>query len=561
MKFLKKYRYQAALSAGVGMYLLVTSWPQRMRMTPPQDALWQIPSAAKIIGNQQLPFPKNWGIQIWEHTFPIVTGPYLGALKSYFLSIFMVLTNNFEFASYLLNMLLTLILIISVYFVARNHFGKSYGIVALSFMLVQNGFLYSSMLDYGPFLIGSICLTLSLSSFSRWQLSKTNRDLFLGMLFAMIALGDKLTILPFVVPLLIWGMGTFVRNRNQFNRIKKFKSIVYLILPVLPFFWYFMTTGLSEFRVWVGPSTGIQFSNLNLENYLALISGMAASVYGGNSPYILIGITGESQEKVSDLLVIFFLILVFAPMVLRLMCSLRKLSMEKNFFMDFYIYLTPLITFLLMFVSYRPWHLIVFTPLLCFQLLSLAKLSIALISSITWLAGKVQAPVVHKIVYFSLSIITFANSYSFFQTVQNMNGFAISSPIIREASRFLAEKEFKSYVCLDYSICQSLVATSTSHTQTIKADLTFSEDFRLSPAKSLSEIAQCGDMIVTTSISPNRASNQEESYINLLTKNSKLFFTNDLIQALKLESVYSKTLDGTTIQVWKVSGGCDVPGA
>lgn len=556
MKSLKEYRNQALVTIGVGAFLLVTSWPQRMRMTPSQDALWQIPSAATIIGNKQFSFPENWGIKIWEQTFPIVAGPYLGAFKSYLLSFFMMFINNFEFASYLLNILLTLILISSVYFVARNHFGNNYGIVAVSFMLLQNGFLHSSMLDYGPFLIGSICLTHSLASFSRWQFCKNRRDPFIGILFAMIALGDKLTILPFVAPLLLWSVGIILSCKSKFSLRQNLKSIVLLILPVLPFFWYFMTNGLSEFKAWVGPSSGFQITNLNLESYSALIATMASSVNGGSSPYILMGIAGESQEKDSSLLLIFIVILVFLPIVLRYLCFLRKLNLEKNFFIDFYIYLTPLTTLFLIFVNYRPWHLNVFTPLLCFQLLSLSKLSVILISSITRLKKISWSPFLQKCLYFTLSIVIFANSYSYFQVVQNMNGFAISSPIIREASHFLSRKEFKSYVCLDYSICQSLVATSTSHTQAIKADFTFSENFVLSPAETLSDIVKCGDMVVTMEISPERARNQEKTYLDLLTKNSNLFFSNNLAQTLKLENVYSKTLDGTSIQVWEVSEDC-----
>ncbi len=212
------------------------------------DELWNVPGTVALVRGQS--WNPAYEVKIFGLRFPLVSGPYQGAFKTYLLAPVVGLCGTSPQVLRGLNAVLGW-LYLAALFKAFSKLAPP-RVAALVFLLplADPNFLWFVPLDYGPFLLCLIFVALGLGALVRAVTNRSQRFLPLVALAAGLVLGDKLTSLPAALSLLILGgIVAWQRRKDLQTSVRTgLLALVLFMLPLLPFAAYFFVNGFAEFE-------------------------------------------------------------------------------------------------------------------------------------------------------------------------------------------------------------------------------------------------------------------------------------------------------------------------
>lgn len=536
--------------------LLVTTlilWaPYQSRYTPPMDGLWQIPTAALSVGDSRFGVSPFWSIHIGPLTLPAIAGPYLGVFKSYLLAPLLLIFPKYALASLFLNALLFTIVSWLLYKVSSLYVSKYLAGLAVLLLFGSNGYFFAAQMDYGPFLVGSAALLgfIWAGTIAFRRKSATAGRIACALLGFGIA--DKLTISLIVFPAIIGASIIVLRIRSN-RRMRYITSCILLfIAPLIPEILYLSFGGMAELKMWTGPNGGVKWTELNFSGLANTAGSFLQSGWGPKNPTIFSSFFGLNKPDVSlhlEVAVLFVLFII--PTALLLILKKKEITWPGQV-----IVFWPGVSLIaIKFMEYRPWHLLPIVPLFILSIVTLLDAftrSLKAISKSEVRLGEYSRSQELKILgkKSGKTIIAAAVLLSIFQFASratSLIGVEIASPTTIHIAQKLDKLRFKNIICLDYSMCISVLAEMTNHGVPIKADFTFSQVFRERPVESIAEVMKCGDILLT------RKSKFLASLAapDLLQKNSQLLVESISFSRLRLKKVAFVSTGENSISAWR----------
>ncbi len=546
LRVLYKFDYKSAVPYFVFIFSFLAVnrfWnPFSNNFSPSLDAIWNIPTAALVFGDNRFGVSPGWTVSIAGHYFPLVAGPYLGAFKSYLLSAFFLIEPNYVESSQLFNQIIFGILIAVFYLLASKLFSKIVALTISGSLFLCRGFIYSASLDYGPYLVGTLLILISSNLIFGAKSKEIKTKFYLGLFCLGIAIADKLTILPIALPLLLYVL--FRATKLLKDLPEYLKALAIFLISFTPMFVYYLGNGFAELFQWIGIGSSAPPNFLDIQTYLNAFNSFIASTIGPKTPYLYSAIYGVIGDNIGQ----FELITLFFALVFIFIYGLFSTRHKPDYF--FLISWAPISLILVIPMNARPWH---YQPLLPLFILSIClALKVILID----LQNKIgidfsefgfsrNRKALHLTSLFTVLSLSALNLSSLDSSVL---GSGIAAPSHSATAKYIDQrKEIKSLICLDYSVCVPILAMMTRHDIAIKADYSFDSTFPKKATKFLSQRTNCEDALIVR----KKLGEITSSYEELLYRHSRNFISSNSTADPNFIQIYESQSAGTDIGIWK----------
>jgi hypothetical protein len=243
------------VSSAAAVNVLMCAWWIRGHIALTQDALWNVPSAALIVQPSNIPFPEAWSVSIGDRVLPLVTGPYLGPEKSFVLAGFAALLPSWADASFCFAICAYVVVVALTKLAGDSTTFQRGGGVAAAIVLLLSGFTLTSAIDYGPYLLGTALLLFATMMAFRALSSASIGALVLSSCSLGFALGDKFTIGPVALPVIVVLACSLWRHRTWWGWRGPVVAVIGMSVPMMPNFYYLVFRGgIRELAHWTQSS-------------------------------------------------------------------------------------------------------------------------------------------------------------------------------------------------------------------------------------------------------------------------------------------------------------------
>ncbi len=424
-------------------------------ISPTHDVLWNTPTAALIIGDLRFQVYEPGIVDILGKQIPIISGPYLGALKSYILSIFF-LTNNYVAANYLLNQILFALVVVITTLIVRFFASTKYAILSSFLFVLSTGYLFSASQDYGPYLLGTLLILISLLLHLH---QKNNLIIFIASIICLgLAINDKLTIIPLAIPLIVYYFYEIIYSKRCILKI--FMMFTILFLMIINYIYYFINYGFSDLLNMVGKNDiGSMFT---LTNFIDQINAfIVSSIYFSNS-YLYSAYFGIPINNLH-------IRLIYLSLIIYIILLFWFIFSKSPKPLKFLIVWFPCSFFINTLMNPRPWH---WMPLVPIFILSIVFISQFIFNQFNL---KIKTKNIVSILFFAFTLILTLNRDTTLYNNAQRGGQGIASPALIKLAESLDISGNKfNLVCLNYSICQPLLALSNNKNISVYDDYSFS---------------------------------------------------------------------------------------
>jgi hypothetical protein len=219
------------------------------------DELWDfIPAVGMIRAESMNP---NQEVRIAGYPFPIVSGPYQGALKTWTLAPLLMAFGTSPRFILSLNVLYGMIYLGALYWALIPLIGRRAACLVFAAPFFDTNFLLTAPMDTGPSIFQYIFISLAAGSLFRYMANSQLRYYGWTWLFSGCLLAQKLTAIPIVVSLIafavILAFGRFRAMSASGKAVQAIRSYliipaVLFMLPLLPHLAYFFKTGFGDLR-------------------------------------------------------------------------------------------------------------------------------------------------------------------------------------------------------------------------------------------------------------------------------------------------------------------------
>lgn len=400
-----------------------------------------------------------------------MTGPYLGAFKSYIIAAFTTFFPSLAGANYFVNILLASAVLFLTWKVATLFLPAGKSTLAPLLLSSSTGFISMSPEDYGPNLVGSASLLASVYFLISFYRNNQVRSLFFSSFFCGLAIADKQTSIPALFPLIL------LLILLASKKIRIFKNYLLLTLgiftPLIPTTIYLaFKGGFQEGRDWTsGAFQPQRLANIKMQ-FTYLTDGLLDSIWKFD-PYYLRAVFGSPFSKMRTGIWNVSVSVVFISCVVALVVVLVKALKERRFAKRIVIPLWVLISiYFVPAFSPRPRHYLIFAPMITISVIILISILLdgyRKNSSSDRIFGLFFAVI--------LAISFFANVY-FLSTLYSNKAGGIASPALRDiASEVERYSDLEVLNCLDYSICVPLASILPKNGEFDVRDLAFDTSF------------------------------------------------------------------------------------
>jgi hypothetical protein len=218
-----------------------------------KDELWDFTPAVQMLhGDYVIATQQMWILGIPVH---LVTGPYMGALKSWVLAPLLMLLGTTPSLLLTLNVAFSILHLAALYWALIPAVGKKWACLVFAAPLMDTNFLLTAPMDAGPNLFQYLFLNLALGATLRYLAGSQPRHYWLAGFFSGCVLAQKLTsaplVLGFAVILLLLAARDFrtrMRTHGAGSALVIFLAIpaAAFLIPLIPHLTYLFRSGLGD---------------------------------------------------------------------------------------------------------------------------------------------------------------------------------------------------------------------------------------------------------------------------------------------------------------------------
>ena len=431
------------------------------------DELWNYPAAVALMRGES--WLAHQEFSFFGYPVPLVSGPYQGALKSWFLAPILGSCGTSPFVLRGVNCVLGFAYLLSLFWALKGIVYRPLALSVFALPIVDPNFLFFVPTDTGPFLLQIIFMSLAIGAFNRAYLYKDGSFLLLATAMASLTLADKLTSLPFVLvffPLVAVWLWPY---RGQLLTLPRL-CLLFLVslLPLLPHSLYFFQHGFHDLFMMTTVDAGsIPPFSLRLQN---IISGFFEYFFEG-SALIHSFLAPPSVPTVrSGLAMLGAILLLCCPLlfaVVRAQMAGRTQAREswKCLLFSPCLFVGTLLAMPLFPGLFRPWHFFVLHPAFILSTVSLLAFVMEALNVKFQRWFLVLASGILAFLLVQSSLV----SSRFFSLAQEQQGVNLTSLALYDLADVLQSQGTKKIVCLSYSLCNPLYVLSGGQLQIVDA--------------------------------------------------------------------------------------------
>jgi hypothetical protein len=443
---------------------------------PYSDEMWGYDLAIRVFRGEA---PQNaLTFPLFGHHFPYVTGGYQGAFKSYLYLLFLAIGGEgaAEYHRWM-NLALSVAVGLAMVWAIRPVAPPWVAALPLLLAVSDPNYVMFSQSDHGPFLFQNLFTALSFGFLLRVALGAGPRHLAAALFFASAVVGDKLTGIPVAVGLGIACLCVSIARRGVL--LKPAWMTVYLIVlivPVLPNIIYLWRAGLYGVTSAMGDIDPLaeRIRRVRIELGYALSGSYSYMLSPSFRASMEVGIS-HYHFAVAALGVMMAACCTFIPEARRTGAATAALLLVISI-------LTALAAFLGVQGLGRPWHCLIFNPLI----------SLTMTAILAWAACyalRSRAVLVRRAAIAAIALLplNFAlaqyNVFSLLSFEASHRGKELASMAIYPLVDKLKELGVKTAVCMDYSLCTSVFVFTAGAIEMV--ELVYSPDLDKQPLEAL----------------------------------------------------------------------------
>lgn len=337
---------------------------------PSVDILWGIPQATSLMNGQS--YISEYELEIFGKRLPIATGAYQGGLKPYIAALWMKIFGH-EYGELLyFNTILSAVLICSLYFlIPASPPGRVFAL--LSVYILNLHFIFGSILDYGPFLLQSIWISLALGYAVKGKKYNSISFFCISALCIGLCLNEKVTAIPTACGLLICL--TYSLFSSQLNKQRKLFAtsicVITALIGITPYGIYFYQSGHKIIKE---IAYGQETVSINFLKDLNLFVQASIATYNSGSLSLIPQWDQIINTAQSDYFLLAALYSSGGMLLFMLIKSVAKkdeYTTEKSsepFFLIGFVLIVVLLLHGCIPGLHRPWHVFTLYPFITFTL-------------------------------------------------------------------------------------------------------------------------------------------------------------------------------------------------
>ncbi|MCX7895876.1 MAG: hypothetical protein N2447_08005 [Thermoanaerobaculum sp.] len=406
------------------------------------DELWNHPQAVALLNGRS--WVAAYEVRLFGQSFPLVSGPYQGAIKSYLLVPWIGVFGTNPWSLRLFNVLLAVAVLVTLRWALQAVVGQR-----LIWLAFAAPWLFPALLTYAPTDQGPVLLTLAFSSLSlgavaRYLQEPDVRWVALALAGSSLVLSDKIT----AFPLAMAGYAATALAALRWGHLRHLVSPQALAgasIPLLPWALYFALHGFSETLGYVANSTSISTWQRLRHQWVWIVETLG----GGH----MVGLGHQAVPPMPLWLPWLALPCALFVAVLAAVGKAKSAQLLARINAVFFAaFAVAYVTSALIPGLYRPWHFVPFLPVVA--LLSSASLASLL---------RLTRGFLHKTL---LWVLTGFAAHDATQAVQGLwflrqgEGANLTSPALYEVAAHLQRERIATIVCLNYSLCNPLFVLS-----------------------------------------------------------------------------------------------------
>jgi hypothetical protein len=211
------------------------------------EALQALSAIGMLIGTHG---PARWGIEFGGRTLPLMSGGYVGPLKSYALVPAFALGGISVYSLRLTTILIALLGLVYTARVGRATAGPAGAAIAVALAATDPSLILFTRTDWGPVAIAFVLRTASLFYLWQWWTNPRRRSLVIG--FALLGLGlyDKASFSWFIAGVAVAGLigARCDPNRPRLDRRDIVLAALAFFVASAPFWAFNLTHGWATVR-------------------------------------------------------------------------------------------------------------------------------------------------------------------------------------------------------------------------------------------------------------------------------------------------------------------------
>lgn len=415
------------------------------------DELWDYPAAVAALKGDSIQAQQE--IVIFGYRLPLVSGPYQGAIKSWLLMPMLALAGVSPLVLRGINCVLALLYILSLYWALRALWPRQKARWLILLPFFDPTFLLFSPMDYGPFLIQTIFIALSLGFILRALNDERNAipNMIKALFCASVVLAAKLTSLPFQISLCFVVLAFPRRVLRRLFSLQVLGLITLaVVVPLLPNMVYFFRQGFADALVMtqVDPTNILPYPWRVWQNIKAFFFDFLVG-----QRFLFSFIPRASIPQFWPIGPIIGILLFLLSPLLFFLCRGQKQQLRGQMFLVLFFLLFFLIFSLFSGLT-RPWHYFVLHPVFILMSSSMALLLVSsqrlVIAKFFCIALVLLLPLASgvNILFKSLSVIS------------RDQGTVLTTPELSVLQEKLGELNARKVICVSYSMCYPLYVLS-----------------------------------------------------------------------------------------------------
>lgn len=427
------------------MTLACSCFIQTTRYAVYHDELWNHPAALSLLHGKS--WRPAWEVSFFGFPLPLVSGPYQGSLKTFLVVPFLAIFGTSPGVLRGIHCLFGICYLVGLLWALRATAAKRIAPLVLLLPLVDPNFTMFVPTDQGPFLIQNLLLGIAFGCFLRFEQSRSKVWFLAGLAASSLALADKLTGFPVILPLYLlffWNGLSLSAGRPK----ELFLASLATTFPLLPHLAYFARQGVGELKGNIGAAV-VQASSVS---YLERLQTAAAELlrHLGSGSHMPSALAGKAPPDHYPFLPLFGAIMILVGVV---MAFLRHQLNDRQILFAALWFVLGLLSFAAVPGLNRPWHYLALHPsFVIASFLSAQKV-------FTHLRERKNS----RLYFFGLlGLFVLASGYNARRTydllgfLRARSGVYIASPGLYTLFDSLKALKVRRIVCLNYSLCNPL---------------------------------------------------------------------------------------------------------
>lgn len=413
------------------------------------DELWDYYPAVGMINAKSLA-PRQ-EISILGFPFPLVTGPYQGAFKTWGAAPVLKVLGTSVYVLRGLNVFLSMLYLFSLWWALSAAVPRHFSLMVFLVPMLDPNFLVYAPMDYGPFLMQAIATAMAVGCLGRYITTSDRAYVFLSFLAAGMILAQKLTALPILISYLaaltVFAYPTLV----YFNRKQILLMMILFTVPLIPHLVYFGKSGVTDLITMTRPDRNLPYFAKLKADFLFFMKSFDGVDWVNR-------LTGKELHPRPPAATGYAgVIVVVIGSINNLFVKDRTISERRIGWMYLFLLIAGFISFAFFKGLDRPWHyhllrplfmLAVFHSIFLLYRYGIQKYSTVLVYGTACL------------LLLGVLVPAVANGWKLLELQEQEKGFVLTSLGLYHLERELESRGARKVFCLNYSLCNPLYVLS-----------------------------------------------------------------------------------------------------